>query len=181
MTSSDISALILSTATAYGVDPRLALEVAMQESGLDNSRVSSAGAIGIFQLEPATAADLGVDPTDPTQNIQGGVYYLSQMLSRYSGNVKEALGAYNWGPGNMDAAIAAHGAAWIVYAPLETQDYIQTIMGNIGSQYTVSVGNPLPLPGVPATPGAPSVWSVGTAFWIGGAILAGWFLFSLLE
>lgn len=181
MTSQDISSLILSTATPYGVDPRLALEVAMKESGLDNSRISSAGAIGIFQLMPATAADLGVDPTDPTQNIQGGVHYLSQMLSRYSGNVKEALGAYNWGPGNMDAAIAAHGAAWIVYAPLETQDYIQTILGNIGSQYTVSAASVLPLPGVPSTPSATSGLSFQTALWIGGAILAGWLVFSLLD
>jgi soluble lytic murein transglycosylase-like protein len=184
MTSSDISALILSTATAYGVDPRLALEVAMQESGLNQSAVSPAGAIGIFQLMPATAADLGVDPTDPTQNIDGGVRYLSQMLSRYGGNVAEALGAYDWGPGNMDSAIAAHGAGWMNYAPLETQDYVQTILGNVGSQYTVSMG-PLPGPGGPSqagfVPNVPTGWNFSTALWIGGAILVGWALFSFLE
>jgi soluble lytic murein transglycosylase-like protein len=188
MTSSDISALILSTATAYGVDPRLALEVAMQESGLDQSAVSSAGAIGIFQLMPATAADLGVDPTDPTQNIQGGVKYLSEMLSRYGNNVAEALGAYNWGPGNMDKAIAAHGAGWMNYAPLETQDYVQTIVSNIQSQYTVAL-NSAPLPGATAADGTPvdeasvlpTGWSFGTALWIGAAVVAGWIVFSLLE
>jgi soluble lytic murein transglycosylase-like protein len=182
MTSSDISALILSTAAAYGVDPRLALEVAMQESGLDQSAVSAAGAIGIFQLMPATAADMGVDPTDPTQNIQGGVKYLSEMLSRYGNNVAEALGAYNWGPGNMDAAIAAHGAGWMNYAPIETQDYVQTILGNVGSQYTIGVTPPLPLPGADSSGSAPPQgWSLGTALWIGAAVVAGWIVFSLLE
>src|ERR1700739_364546 len=106
MTSQEISDLIVSTASSYGVDPRLALEVAMRESNLNESAVSSAGAIGIFQLEPATAADLGGDPRDPTQNITGGVRYLSQLLSKYSGNVAEALAAYNWGPKNLDDAIA---------------------------------------------------------------------------
>lgn len=188
MTSADISALILSTAAAYGVDPRLALEVAMQESGLNESAVSPAGAIGVFQLMPATAADLGVDPTDTTANIQGGVHYLAMMLSRYNGNVAEALGAYDWGPGNMDKAIAAHGAGWMNYAPLETQDYVQTILGNVGSQYSIGVTPPMPLPfasaqGEPGTDsGTPSTgWNLSTALWIGGAILVGWALFSFLE
>lgn len=181
MTSSDISALILSTASAYGVDPRLALEVAMQESGLNESAVSPAGAIGVFQLMPATAADLGVDPTDTTQNIQGGVRYLAQMIARYAGNLAEALGAYDWGPGNMDKAVAAHGDGWMNYAPLETQDYVQTILGNVGSQYTVNFA--APLPGADSTSGStvPSGWNLNTALWIGGAILVGWALFSILE
>lgn len=186
MTSTDISNLIIQTATSYGVDPRLALEVAMKESGLDQNAVSSAGAIGIFQLEPATAADLGVDPTDISQNIQGGVQYLSQMLSQFGGNVAEALAAYDWGPGNMHAALAAHGAGWMAYAPLETQDYVQTILGNIGSQYTISMAPSPGAPGNPAQAGfvpiAPaSGWTLGTALWIGGAVLAGWLLFSFLE
>ena len=86
MTSQDISNQIVQTATSYGVDPRLALEVARQESGLDNSRISSAGAIGIFQLLPSTAADLGIDPHDPAQNIDGGIRYLSQLIGKYAGN-----------------------------------------------------------------------------------------------
>jgi len=188
MTSQDISALILSTAAAYGVDPRLALEVAVQESGLNESAVSPAGAIGVFQLMPATAADMGVDPTDTTANIQGGVKYLSEMLARYGNNVAEALGAYDWGPGNMDKAIAAHGAGWMNYAPLETQDYVQTIVSNIQSQYSVAL-NSAPLPGATAADGTPvdeaSVlpqgWNLSTALWIGGAILVGWALFSFLE
>jgi len=185
MTTSDISNLILSTAANYGVDPRLALEVAMQESGLNEAAVSPAGAIGIFQLMPATAADLGVDPTDPAQNIDGGVRYLAQMLSRYAGNVAEALAAYNWGPSHVDAAIAANGGAWLSQAPAETQNYVQTIVGNVSSQYSVSVGSPAPASLFSADTQVASVvptgWTIGTALWVAAALLAGWFVFSLLE
>ena len=62
MTSQEASNLIVSTATSYGVDPRLALEVGMKESNLNQDAVSPVGAIGIMQLMPATAAALGVDP-----------------------------------------------------------------------------------------------------------------------
>lgn len=178
MTTQEISAAIINTASAYGVDPRLALEVAMVESNLDPAAISSAGAIGIFQLEPATAADLGVDPNDPMENIDGGVRYLAQMLAKYAGNVAEALGANDWGPGNLDKAIAAHGSDWLSYAPSETQHYVQTILANVGSQYSVALNAPTPLPGVET---GQSGFSMGTVLWIGAAVLTGWFLFNLLD
>jgi hypothetical protein len=191
MTQQDISNLIVSTATGYGVDPRLALEVAMKESSLNpNVPDSSAGAIGIFQLEPPTAAELGVDPRDPAQNIDGGVRYLSQMISRYSGNLAEALAAYDWGIGNLDKAIAAHGAGWVNYAPIETQDYVQTILGNIGSQYSFSVGTPFTsAQGESATDSTtaneagffPTGFSNSGVWWIIGLGFAGWLLFDLLQ
>ncbi len=184
MTSQDISNLIIQTATSYGVDPRLCLEVAMQESGLDNSKVSPAGAIGIFQLEPPTAADLGVDPHDPAQNIDGGVRYLMQLLGKYSGNVAEALAANDWGMGNLDKALAAHGVAWMQYAPLETQDYVQGILGNM-SQYSVSVGAPdmssTATEQAAAGPVLPAGFSSGGIWWIIGLGFAGWLLFDLLQ
>jgi len=149
MSSVDIATTIINTASAYGVDPRLALEVAMRESNLNQSAVSPAGAIGIFQLEPATAADLGVDPTDVSQNITGGVRYLLQLLSRYGGDLQKTLGAYNWGLGNVDGALASYGADWLAHAPAETQHYVAGILANIGKEYTVTPGSPItPLPGV---------------------------------
>lgn len=69
---------------------------------------SSAGAEGLFQLEPATASSLGVDPTTPAGNIQGGLTYLQQLYNQY-GNWTEALEAYNEGPG----ALAANEAAGV--------------------------------------------------------------------
>jgi len=89
----DYSGQITSTATKYGVDPTLALAVARSESGMNPNAKSGAGAIGLFQLMPGTAAGLGVDPYNPIENIDGGIRYLSQMLARYGGDVSLALAA----------------------------------------------------------------------------------------
>ncbi len=90
---------IAAEAQAQGVNPALAIEVATAESGLNpNIRDSPAGAIGLFQLEPPTAAMLGVNPRDPAQNIHGGVLYLSLLLGRFAGNVASVLAAYDAGP-----------------------------------------------------------------------------------
>jgi soluble lytic murein transglycosylase-like protein len=89
---------IAAEAQAQGLNPALAIEVASAESNLNpNIPDSPAGAIGLFQLEPATAAALGVDPRDPAQNIHGGIVYLRSLLSRFAGNVASALAAYNAG------------------------------------------------------------------------------------
>lgn len=69
------------------------------ESGGQPNVVSGAGAIGLGQLMPATAASLGVNPRDPIQNLRGAAMYLSQQLKRFGGNVNMALAAYNAGPG----------------------------------------------------------------------------------
>lgn len=134
-----IPQLIADAAAQYGVPPQLALEVAIQESGLNQAAISPAGAIGIFQLMPATAAGLGVDPTNAAQNIQLGVRYLAQLLARYGGDQAKALAAYNWGPGNVDAAISASGSGWLATAPAETQNYVASIMAATGQNYTPTV------------------------------------------
>ncbi|MGV8475861.1 lytic transglycosylase domain-containing protein, partial [Pseudomonas aeruginosa] len=72
-----------------------------QESRGDPNAVSPKGARGLGQLMPATAAELGVDPTDPRQNIFGTARYLSQQLDRF-GSVPLALAAYNAGPGTVE-------------------------------------------------------------------------------
>lgn len=120
---------ITSTAQAYGVDPNLALEVARRESGFNQSAISSAGAIGVFQLMPATAAALGVNPYDLNGNIKGGILYISQMLAQFGGDISKALAAYNWGPGN----VAAYGDSWAEHAPAETVNYVSSILGRLGT------------------------------------------------
>ncbi|MBZ5662745.1 MAG: lytic transglycosylase domain-containing protein [Acidobacteriia bacterium] len=146
---STIPQLIIAEAQRQGVDPALALEVAQVESGMNQNAVSARGAIGVFQLMPDTAAGLGVDPNDLQQNIQGGVSYLRQLLAQF-GDPAAALAAYNWGPGNVSNAIAQAGnftitaapsaasmPGWLALAPAETQNYVNKILNNVNTQYSV--------------------------------------------
>lgn len=130
--TSQIISLLTSAANKYGVPPELAIAVAQQESGGNPKAVSPAGAIGVMQLMPATAASLGVtDPTDPTQNINGGVLYLSQLLAQFNGDPQLALAAYNWGPGN----VSKNGYSnW----PAETQNYVSSIWSQVSDLFTAA-------------------------------------------
>lgn len=86
-------------AEANGLDAGFLQAVARTESGLDPRAVSSAGAIGLMQLMPATARGLGVDPWNPAQNIMGGARHLRALLDRFDGRIDLALAAYNAGSG----------------------------------------------------------------------------------
>ncbi len=129
-----VQAKIVTVAGALGVDPALALAVARQESGFDQSARSPAGAIGVFQLMPRTAAGLGVDPFNADGNIEGGVIYLSQLLARYDGDQALALAAYNAGPGN----VSKYGG---VPPYPETQSYVSKILAAIGLEWPAASGS----------------------------------------
>lgn len=112
-----------------GLPPGLPDAVAQVESGgrqygPDGSVItSSAGAIGEMQLMPGTAADLGVDPYDPAQNVQGGTAYLNQLYDQFGGDLNATLAAYNWGPGNVQRALQ-QGRPY----PGSVQDYINAVL-----------------------------------------------------
>jgi len=91
---------IIKEAKKQGLSPLLALSVAKQESDFEKTARSYVGAIGVFQLMPATAKDLNVDPYKPEENIKGGIKYLKAMKDKF-GSTKLALAAYNAGPGNV--------------------------------------------------------------------------------
>lgn len=92
---------IEAAAQANGLSPDFLEAVALSESGLDPNAVSPAGAIGLMQLMPGTARDLGVDPRNPAQNLMGGARYLRAQLDRFNGSIDLALAAYNAGAGRV--------------------------------------------------------------------------------
>lgn len=118
-------------ASLHHVDlERLTGAVAMQESHGNTHAVSSVGAQGLLQLMPGTARDLGVtDPFDADQSWAAGKKYLGQLLQKYHDQMK-ALAAYNWGPGNLDRDLKAHGGQWRAYLPRETSDYLLRVGRN---------------------------------------------------
>ncbi len=118
-----VQSQVSAAANRYGVPEWLALAVAKTESAFNPSARSSAGAIGVMQLMPGTAADLGVNPNDTGQNIDGGVRYLSQLLAKFNGDTSLALAAYNAGPG----AVSKYGG---VPPYAETQNYVSKILGS---------------------------------------------------
>lgn len=117
----DYRAEAIAAAQRNGVDPNLFLRLVGQESGFNSGAVSPKGATGLAQLMPGTAAGLGVDPTDPLQNLEGGARYLRQQMDEF-GDPALALAAYNAGPG----AVRKYGG---IPPYAETQNYVRSIMG----------------------------------------------------
>jgi len=109
-----------------GVDPNLFLRLVQQESGFNPNARSPVGAQGLAQLMPATARELGVDPSDPMQNLAGGAKYFRQQMDRFQ-DPALALAAYNAGPSRVAKAGGIPNIA-------ETQNYVRAIMGGAGPE-----------------------------------------------
>lgn len=128
--SESMDAIFQEAANTYGVSVNLLKAVGMAESNFNQYAQSGAGAQGVMQLMPATAAGLGVtDPFDARQNIMGGAKLLAQNLAMYGGNIDLALAAYNAGPGN----VAAYGG---IPPFAETQNYVVKVKQYMGMDLT---------------------------------------------
>jgi soluble lytic murein transglycosylase-like protein len=127
--------MVIKEAQRIGLDPSIAVHALYKETGnLKNpeSAKSSAGAIGVMQLMPKTAKELGVDPLVPEDNIRGGVMYLKKMYDKYQ-DPTLALAAYNAGPGRIDKILQKAketGQHWKDLLPAETQNYIKKFTSN---------------------------------------------------
>jgi soluble lytic murein transglycosylase-like protein len=120
----EIDALVEQNAATWQVEPALIKAVIANESGFNARATSSAGAQGLMQLMPETAAAMGVrDPYDPAQNVAGGTRYLRSMLDRFKGDQKLAVAAYNAGPG----AVEQHGG---IPPYAETRTYVDNVLGS---------------------------------------------------
>ena len=117
-------------ATAYALSPALMEAVAWRESGLRHDALSPKGAMGVMQLMPGTAAQLGVDGRDLAQNIHGGAAYLRTMLNQFGGDLVLGLAAYNAGPG----AVRRYGG---VPPYAETQAYVAAILNRLAQRAIV--------------------------------------------
>src|SRR5713101_6628165 len=105
VSETDLAPVVLDTAQREGLDPRLITAVIQQESAFRPCAISQKGAQGLMQLMPATIEQFGVkDSFEVKQNIDAGAKFLKALLARYRGNLALALGAYNAGPGSVDAA-----------------------------------------------------------------------------
>ena len=100
-----VSEVVRAAALKHGVPKALVYGVIQAESGFKADAVSNKGAVGLMQLMPETAQELGADPSVPEQNIQAGTQYLGWLVNRYKSKrdpLRFAIAAYNAGPGNVD-------------------------------------------------------------------------------
>ncbi|MBN1381547.1 MAG: lytic transglycosylase domain-containing protein [Deltaproteobacteria bacterium] len=116
----DLEDIINQAALMHGVDSALIKSVIKVESDFNPDSTSPKGAMGLMQLMPATAKDLGVQNAhDPAENVQAGTRYLRTLLDRYGGNADMALAAYNWGMGNLERKPDG--------MPAETRNYVKNV------------------------------------------------------
>jgi soluble lytic murein transglycosylase-like protein len=178
-TANSTQQMIQAQAVAAGVDPGIALAVAQVESGFNQSAVSPSGAIGVFQLLASTATGLSVNPNDINGNIQGGIAYLSQMYETFNGYWPDALAAYNWGPGNVQAAGSGN-------YPASVQNYVNNVL-NLAAGYDQTTVAALAAPSIGAEVlGAVNLGSLdpylptttlGYTLWaVGGVLLLSWIM-----
>lgn len=126
--SSYYATLACQDALEAGIPPDLFVRQIRLESNFNPNDRSPAGALGIAQFEPGTAAGLGIDPWDPVASLRGAAQLMSRYYQTY-GDYAKALAAYNGGTGTLETAMRNCGQGWLSCEPAETRAYIKTIIG----------------------------------------------------
>lgn len=122
-----ILAAISTLARLHRLSPALVEAVAWEESRLHPGAVSPKGAVGVMQLMPATAAQMGIDPHDWRNNVSGGITLLASLMRRYDNDLVKALAAYNAGTAAVDRY---HGVPpWH-----ETRAYVAAVLERLASR-----------------------------------------------
>ncbi len=132
---SDTEAAIISAATSQGLLPELVRSVAKIESGLQQKAVSPKGAVGLMQLMPGTAAELGVQAQNAEANALGGAKYLRALLLHYKGDAALALAAYNAGP----AAVSRYSG---IPPFAETRQYVVRVLNELAREQSGHLAKP---------------------------------------
>jgi len=117
---------VAALAAKYDISPALLEALVWQESRWNAGAVSPAGARGLAQLMPGTARVMGIDPRNPSANLEGGARYLRAQLDNFDGNLEKALAAYNAGPGRVERAGGIPRIA-------ETQNYVAQILSRLAA------------------------------------------------
>ena len=150
-TTGPVQQQIIAAATAKGLPPSVALAVAQQESGFNQSAVGTSGEIGIFQVMPSTAP--GANLSDTTTNINTGVGLLAQYYTQYNGNLADVLTAYNAGPSRVGNP------------PPPTQNYITSVEANQQQYSQVDSSSGIDTSGLDTGDGStPDTTDTGTGF-----------------
>ena len=127
--ANDYVSMARQAASNAGISPDAFVRQIQQESGFNPGASSPAGAVGIAQFMPGTAASMGVNPYDPSSALNGGAQMMAGLSSQFGGDYAKALAAYNAGAGAVNSAVAQGGGNWLAYMPAETQNYVHVIWG----------------------------------------------------
>jgi soluble lytic murein transglycosylase-like protein len=127
--ANDYVSMARQAAINAGISPDAFQRQIQQESGFNPNATSPAGAVGIAQFMPGTAAAMGVNPYDPSSALNGGARLMAGLSAQFGGDYAKALAAYNAGPGAVQSAVAQGGGNWLSYVPAETQNYVHVIWG----------------------------------------------------
>lgn len=132
--NANIDEAVEKASAKYNVDKDLIMSVINQESAFNPYAKSSAGAMGLMQLMPDTADEMGVtDPYNVDENVDGGTHYLKSLLDMYAQNKELALSAYNAGPGTL-LQRGVDSSSEIDKLPNETRNYVSNIMKSYGKK-----------------------------------------------